>query len=295
MPLALRHPTINYVWKGPLRYRETGKRIAPALVVCALLLLFEGCARSSRSETTNIILAGSTSVQPFAELLAEDFAHRYPDGPVINVQGGGSTAGIEAALTHTADIGMSSRNLKEDEQNAGLTPKPIAYDAIAIVVNLGNPVSALTSEQVRAIFSGQITNWRQVGGEDRPIVIVTREEGSGTRGAFEEMLMKGERISDLALRQDSNGAVRVIVSSDRAAIGYISLGIVGNVVKPVALDGISPSVEAVLAGQYPLVRPFLFVLNGQPSPPVQRFIDFVLSADAQAILAKEGLIPVEQS
>ncbi|MGQ9553280.1 MAG: phosphate ABC transporter substrate-binding protein [Anaerolineae bacterium] len=254
-----------------------------------------GCAHSPRSEAAGIILAGSTSVQPFAELLAEDFAHRYPDSPIINVQGGGSTAGIEAALTHTADIGMSSRDLKEKERGAGLTSEPIAYDAIAIVVHLDNPVSALTSEQVRAIFSGRIGNWRQVGGEDRPIIIITREEGSGTRGAFEEMLMKGERISDLALRQDSNGAVRVIVSSDRAAIGYISLGIVGNVVKPVALDGVLPSVEAALAGQYPLVRPFLFVLNGQPSRPAQRFIDFVLSADAQAILAKEGLIPVKQS
>ena len=233
-------------------------------------------------------------MQPFAELLAEDFARRYPGSSVINVQGGGSTAGIEAALTHTADIGMSSRHLKDNETNAGLTAVPIAHDAIAIVVHLRNPVSALTGEQVRGIFSGQIRNWRQVGGEDRPIVIVTREEGSGTRGAFEELLMKGQRISDLALRQDSNGAVRVIVSSDRAAIGYVSLGIIGSVVKPVALDGVSPTVEAALAGQYPLVRPFLFVLNGQPSAPAQRFIDFVLSPEAQAILAKEGLITVDK-
>ena len=268
------------------------RQLLALVLLFGLLMALTGCVRSASGQSAGIILAGSTSVEPFAELLAEEYARLNPGAPVINVQGGGSTAGIEAAISHTADIGMSSRNLKQAESDAGLAAQPIAYDAIAIVVHPLNPVDSRSSEQVRGIFSGHLRNWRDVGGEDRPIVVVTREEGSGTRGAFEEMLMQKERISPLALRQDSNGAVRVIVSSDRAAIGYMSLGIVSDVAKPVALDGVRPTVEAAIAGKYPLVRPFLFVLNGQPRPAAARFIDYVLSPEAQSILAREGLMPV---
>lgn len=263
------------------------------IVSCVLVFGATGCSLRPGSAASGIILAGSTSVQPFAELLAEDYERRFPSEPIVNVQGGGSTAGIEAALSHTADIGMSSRPLKPKELEAGLAAQPIAYDAIAVVVHPSNPVSELSAAEVRAIFAGEITSWNQVGGEDREIVIVTREEGSGTRGAFEELVMEGQRITPLALRQDSNGAVRVIVSSDPAAIGYISLGIVGEVVKPVALDGVVPTASAAISGEYPLVRPFLFVLNGEPTDDAREFIGFVLSPESQAILGHEGLIPVE--
>lgn len=274
-------------------------RPARALVIlaflwCALTTSLGACAPSSEGSAGGIILAGSTSVQPFAELLAEEYAREHPSEPVINIQGGGSTAGIEAALSGTADVGMSSRALREAELAQGLSRQPIAYDAIAVVVHLDNPVSSLTSEQVRQIFAGELTNWNQLGGPERPITLITREEGSGTRGAFEELLMQDSRISDRALRQDSNGAVRVIVHSDPAAIGYMSLGIVGTFVKPVALDGVQPTTRAAIEGQYPLVRPFLFVWRGELSPPARRFVDYCLSPSAQAILSGEGLIPVEE-
>jgi len=258
-------------------------------LLVGIVLVTTACG--ARQAGDQIVLAGSTSVEPFAELLAEHYMAEHPEAPTIDVQGGGSTAGIEAAISHTADIGMSSRQLKEAEKALGLEVQVIAYDAIAVVVHPENPVDALTTEQVRAIFAGEIRNWREVGGENRPITVVTREEGSGTRGAFQELVMGESRITPLALRQDSNGAVRVIVSTDRAAIGYMSLGIVSNVVKPLALDGIVPSARAAVEGQYRLVRPFLFVWLGQLRPAAKAFVDYVLSPPAQAILAAEGLIP----
>jgi phosphate transport system substrate-binding protein len=275
-----------------LHPKPTRRLIVLALVWSALAPVLAACTPSSATGAGGVILAGSTSVQPFAELLAEAYARQNPQEPVINIQGGGSTAGIEAVLSGTAHIGMSSRALREPELAQGLTELPIAYDAIAIVVHVDNPISALTSDQVRRIFSGEVTNWSQLGGMDSSIHVVTREEGSGTRGAFEELLMGGTRITDRALRQDSNGAVRVIVNSDPAAIGYISLGIVGTFVKPVALDGVAPTAEAALAGEYRLVRPFIYVWQGELNPPARRFVDYCLSPNAQAILADEGLIPV---
>ena len=275
-----------------MRKRRTSVTILIVIAIFAISPALSGCARAANASGSGIVLAGSTSVQPFAELLAEDYARRFPDAPVINVQGGGSTAGIEAALSHTADLGMSSRDLKDSEKAQGLIPVAIAHDAIAIVVHPSNPVQALTSDQVRRIFDGEISDWSQVGGLKGRIVVVTREEGSGTRGAFEELLMKESRITDAALRQDSNGAVRVIVGSDPAAIGYMSLGIVGSIVKTVSLDGVMPTPQTALSGRYALVRPFLFVHVGQSRPEVQRFVDYVLSPPGQAVLANEGLIPV---
>ncbi|NPV08272.1 MAG: phosphate ABC transporter substrate-binding protein [Anaerolineae bacterium] len=277
-----------------MHLRPARRLVILAFLWCALATSLGACVPSSGGTAGGIVLAGSTSVQPFAELLAEEYAREHPSEPVINIQGGGSTAGIEAALSGTAEIGMSSRALREAELAEGLSYQPIAYDAIAVVVHQDNPISSLTSEQVRQIFSGEITTWSQLGGPERPITLITREEGSGTRGAFEELLMQDSRISDRALRQDSNGAVRVIVNSDPAAIGYMSLGIVGTFVKPVALDGVQPTTRAAIEGEYALVRPFLFVWRGELSPPARKFVDYCLSPPAQGILSGEGLIPVEE-
>jgi len=270
--------------------RTLVRRLLTGIVVCLLATPIGACA-SRRSEASGLVVAGSTSVQPFAELLAEQFAAAYPSEAPINVQGGGSSAGIEAVQTGAADIGMSSRELRQSELETGLQVQPIAYDAIAIVVHPSNPIRNLTTEQVRGIFSGAIRSWAEVGGMEREIVVVTREEGSGTRGAFQELLMGDSRITDLALRQDSNGAVRVIVSGDKAAIGYISLGILGGVVAPVSLDGVEPTVAAALDGSYRLVRPFLFVFASAPEGEAARFLSFCLSDDGQAALEHEGLIP----
>ena len=204
------------------------------LVFIVFFLVAPACRRAGDTGTT-LTIAGSTSVQPFAEKLAETYMATHP-GLAINVQGGGSTAGVRAAETGAAQIGMSSRHLKDNEES--LHQVTIALDGIAIIVNAANPVAGLTRAEVAAIFAGEIPRWSTVGGRDRPIHFVTREEGSGTRGAFEEMVMGKKEIAPRALVQDSNGAVREIVASDPDALGYISLGLVDRRVRAVAVDGV---------------------------------------------------------
>jgi len=258
--------------------------ISPVLLL--LLLLFAGCRSSAK---TTLIIAGSTSIQPFAELLAELYLHKHP-GVEINVQGGGSSAGIRAIQNHICHIGMSSRHLNPDE--ADLTPLTIALDGIALIVHRSNPVEDISLEQAKAIFSGKIRNWRELGGENRKITVITREEGSGTRASFEEKAMADEHVAPDALVQDSNGAVREIVANDPAAIGYISIGLVNERVKPLKIDGIIPSENTIKDGTYPLARKFLFITCGDLSPLARSFIDFALGPEGQNALAEEGLIPV---
>jgi phosphate transport system substrate-binding protein len=210
-------------------------------------------------------------------------------GLSINVQGGGSTAGIRAAETGAAQIGMSSRHLKDSEE--ALHQVTIALDGIAIIVNAANPLAGLTRAQVAAIFAGEVGRWSAVGGPDRQIHFVTREEGSGTRGAFEEMVMGKRAIAPRALVQDSNGAVREIVASDPDALGYISLGLVDRRVRALAVDGVTPTHDTIMARRYAVVRPFLFLTREEPSGPARAFIDFVTGAQGQRLLGLEGLIP----
>jgi phosphate transport system substrate-binding protein len=226
-------------------------------------------------------------VQPFVEKWAEVWATKK--GGQVNVQGGGSTAGIKAAQTGAAHIGTVSRALKPEEK--GLNEIVVARDGIAVIVNGQNPVADLTLEQVKGIFTGATKSWKELGGADKPITVITREEGSGTRGAFEELALHGAKIATGALVQDSTGAVREMVHSDPSAIGYISLGQVNDQVKAVKLAGADPTETNVLAGKYPLVRPFLFVTRGEPSGTAREFIDFVMSPEGQELVRKEGLIP----
>lgn len=235
-----------------------------------------------------ITMAGSTSIQPFADQWAEVFMARFP-GKQINVQGGGSSAGIQAALCGAAQIGMSSRELKPEEKI--LTEFVIAWDGLAIIVHPSNPINNLTLEEVKKIFAGEIVSWREVGGQNRTIHVVTREEGSGTRGAFQEMVMGEKKITKKAIVQDSNGTVREVVANDPDAIGYISLGLVEKRVKAIQLDGFSPSLENIIEGKYRLVRPFLLVTNGMPQGIALEFIQFLLSEEGQHLIQKQGLIP----
>ncbi len=244
-----------------------------------------GCQRSR----AGITVAGSTSVEPFAELLAEEYMSRH-SGSHIYVQGGGSTAGIEAALSGAANIGMSSRSLTDAEKK--LYAVTIAKDAIAIIVHPSNPLRDLPLDKMREVFSGKIANWKELGGANHPIDIVTREEGSGTRESFQKFVMGKEDISLGALVQDSNGAVRQVISSDPNAIGYISLGLVNEQVKALKISGAEPNLTNVYNGKYTLVRPFLFVFSGEPAGEAKSFLEFVLSPQAQKLLLKEGLVPV---
>jgi phosphate transport system substrate-binding protein len=267
---------------------RTAKRFCTAILTGMLItgmILLSGCGPKSG---TGIIVAGSTSVQPYAEVLAEEFMVLNP-GSEVDIQGGGSAAGITAAQSGTADIGMSSRSLKDEEK--GLWYVEIARDGLAVVVNPANPVQGLSPEQVRDIYAATITNWSEVGGPDKKIHVISREEGSGTRSAFTELVMEKAEITPRAIVQDSNGAVRQLVADDPDAIGFISMGLVNDKVKALQLGGIAATRENVENGSYNLSRPFLFVCSGEPSGLSKQFVDFTLSAEGQKILMNEGLIP----
>ena len=252
-----------------------------------LAVFITGCTQGISNK--EIIIAGSTSVEPFADKWAEIYMEKFPD-TIVNVQGGGSSAGIQAAESGVANIGTCSRELKPEEKY--LNEIVVAYDGLAIIVNSSNNIEDLSIEQIKQIFAGQIRNWQELGGKDKVINVVTREEGSGTRGAFQELVMKKNRIFKGAIVQDSNGTVREIVANDPNAIGYISLGLVNDKVKALSLDGIIANDENIFTKKYGLVRPFLFVTKNTPTGEVKNFIDFVLSQEGQGLIREEGLIPV---
>ena len=251
-----------------------------------LMSLFTACNKNSGNM---IIVAGSTSVQPYAEVLAEEYAHSHPDQEV-DIQGGGSSAGIAAAESGTAEIGMSSRRLKENEKN--LWSVEIAKDGLAIIVNPGNPVSNLSLEQIQLIYSGEIRKWNYLGGPDNNIHVIAREEGSGTRSAFEELVMGNAIITPRAIVQDSNGTVKQLVADDLNAVGFISLGLLDNSVKALRVDGVEATDENISNEKYSLFRSFLFITQGPPEGLSKQFIDFVLSDAGQRILMDEGLISI---
>jgi len=238
----------------------------------------------------SITMAGSTSVQPFAEEWAENYQDKHPDVK-ITVQGGGSTAGIKAVVDGAAQIGMCSRELHEDEAKTVLSVV-VALDGETIIVHPSNAVSDLKVEQVRDIYLGKITNWKELGGPDTKITVVTRETGSGSRGAFEELVMgKGNEILASALVQDSQGAVRQMVSSDASAVGYVSHGVVDESVKGLKINGVAPSLETIKDKSYVIYRPFLFLTKTEPTGAAKAFIDWVLGPEGQAEAAKAGLFP----
>ena len=263
------------------------KRTKTSAVVTLALLAGLLCSCAGRGEAA-VIVAGSTSVQPYAEILAEEFMLINP-ACEIDVQGGGSTAGIMAAESGAADIGMSSRALKEAEK--GLWSVEIAKDGLAVIVHPDNPVNDLTFKQIRGIYTGEISDWGQVGGPAHHIHLIAREEGSGTRSAFEDLVMDGSWITLKAIIQDSNGAIKQLVEGDRYAIGFISLGLVDATVKALRLEGAAATRENVINGNYRLYRPFLFIADHEPTGLANDYIDFVLSEQGQRIMSDEGLIP----
>jgi phosphate transport system substrate-binding protein len=207
------------------------------------------------------------------------------------VQGGGSAVGIQSALSGAAQIGMADLVNLPPEAKV-LTSTVVARDGIAVIVNPANPSANLTTEQVRGIFNGTIRNWKDVGGKDTPITVVSREAGSGTRTSFEQILT-GISLTKDAIIQDSNGTIRETVANDANAVGYLTHGVVNAKVKALTLDGQDCTVEAIVAGSYKLVRPVFFLTKGAPEGAAKEFIDFVLSAEGQGIIKKNGLIPAK--
>lgn len=258
--------------------------LVAGLIVATLLLT--GCS----SKTGTITESGSTTVQPLAEKLAGDFTAKNPDVKIV-IQGGGTAVGIKAANDGTVDIGAASRDLKPDEPN--LVKHLLARDGIAIVVAPSNPVTNLTKDQVIAIFSGNITNWSQVGGANKAVDVVAREEGSGTRTAFQDLVMGKVLIKTDAILQNSNGSVKTAVSNDPQAIGFISMGYVDSSVKALAINGVAATEENAKNGTYPIVRPLYFLTKTQPTGIVKDFIDFCTGPDGQKVVAEEGYITVD--
>lgn len=281
------------------------------LLITTLLSVIVGCqqgtptsepvdvpteAPSESGLSGQLQLAGSTTVQPLAEKLGEAFMAQNPD-LVIEIQGGGSSVGVTSSGEGTVDIGNASRAVKESEfgEFPDLQVFTIAYDGIAIVTHPDTELSSLSVEQVRAIFGGEITNFSEVGGPDAPITVVSREEGSGTRAAFEELVMEGDEmvpITENALLQQSNGQVRTMVATTPNSIGYLSFGFLDESTSGVPIDGVEPSVANVKNGSYPIFRPLNMLTNGAPNDLAQAFLDFILSDAGQAIVA-EDYITVE--
>ncbi len=268
------------------------------LLVFALLLgvgLLAGCGGSEPEDkptaglSGSITVAGSTSVQPFSEVLAEEFMVQNPQTQ-INIQGGGSSQGIEAAASGIADIGASSRELKAEESN--LKQNVIAKDGIAVIVHPANTVRDLSLAQLKDIFTGKTTNWKELGGADLAINLVSREAGSGTRDGFESLVMNKEPVTDKALVGNSTGAVKTMIAGDKAAIGYISLAAIDDTIQTAKVEGVEPSIANVSNGSYKISRPFIYVTKDEPMGLAKEFIKFALSIEGQALLAGEGAVPV---
>ncbi len=272
---------------SPAKTLDPLRAAAALFVLLTALLMAGGCNSSSQTTSRPLCIAGSTSVQPFAEKLAEIYMNRHP-GARIDVQGGGSSAGIYAATQGAADLGASSRELVAAEKQ--LLEIPIAFDGIAVIVHPSNSLTNITLDQIRKIFSGAVHNWSALGLPPHAIDLITREEGSGTREAFELLVMGKQEITPAALVQDSNGSVREIVAEDPTSVGYISAGLVDDRVKALSIDGVLPSRENIKTHAYKLVRRFLFVARAAPAGPSKDFVDFVLGPNGQKILETEGLV-----
>jgi len=260
-------------------------RRVPAFAVsllCCLLAL--GC----RGREGSVTLAGSTAFQPFAEKLAEEYDDAHPEVNVT-VQGGGSALGISAALNGAAQIGMADLVELPPDASA-LVATVVARDGIAVVVNPKNRIAEISMPKLRAVYMGKIRNWKELGGGDAPITVVSRESGSGTRSSFESILGRFDLTSD-AIIQDSNGTIRETVANDGNAIGYLSYGLVNEKIRSVEVDGVPCSSENILAGSYRLVRPIYLLTLGAPRGTPKGFIDYVLGPAGQASIVADGLLP----
>lgn len=253
----------------------------------------EGATASADSSniTGTVTMNGSTSMEKFANALDEAFMAKYP-GIQATVQFTGSGAGIEAVANGTVDIGNSSRALKDEEKAKGLVENVVAIDGIAVVVDKANAVEDITKDQLAQVYSGQITNWKDLGGSDQQIVVIGREASSGTRGAFEELL-KLEDKCKYAQEIDSTGAVMAKVAATPGAIGYVSLDVIDDTVHTLKIDGVEPTEENIKAVSYTLQRPFVMATKGEiseQSEAVQELFNYINSDEGQQIVSKVGLI-----
>ncbi|MCP1146044.1 phosphate ABC transporter substrate-binding protein [Lysinibacillus endophyticus] len=274
-------------------------KVKMGLLMLSLLAVLSACSSNGDSQTqasdgdgSTIAISGSTSVGPLAEKLAAKYTEQ--DNSNIEINQIGSSAGITNAINGVSEIGMSSRDLKEEEQASGLQEVVIAYDGIVVVTHPSNKVKNLSLEQVKQIFTGEVTNWKELGGDDLEIVVVSREDGSGSRDAFQEIVeySSGELVKS-SIIASGNGNIKTTVANNKHAVGFISFEYIDETISTIDIDGVKATAKNVLAQKYRLSRPFLFVYKkGDLTEAGQKFIDFILSEDGQLIAAEAGAIPV---
>lgn len=241
-----------------------------------------------------VVITGSTSVASILGELINEFEANNPDVS-ITYTGTGSSAGVEDTINAVNDLGVASRALKDEEIEKGAKFEVFAWDGIAVIVHPSNEVSELSTEDILKIYSGEITNWSEVGGADAPINLMSREASSGTRGAFEELT----GLEDVGMTDDhsefsSNGSLQIAVAGDENAIGYVSFTYIDDTIKALNVDGGQPTTESVLSEEYPLARPFNVVINEDNYSDVAKaFVEFMLSEVGQDIVVSEGGIPIE--
>lgn len=271
------------------------KRIfAVVSAVCLMAATITGCgSKASEGEALEgkVTLAGSTSMEKLCEALSESFMADNP-GVTVTVEYTGSGAGLESLAAGSVDIGNASRRLKDEEKTNGSVENIVAIDGIAVITEKNNSVTDISAEALSKIYTGEITNWSDLGGADMPIVVIGREAGSGTRDAFEELL-EIEEGCKYAQELDSTGAVLAKVASTPGAIGYVSLDVVDSSVIGLKLDGVEPSEEQILAGNYILQRPFVMATTGEiseQSEAVKAWFAYIGSDAGKEVIKKVGLI-----
>ena len=285
------------------------KLFSLALAAAMALSTLTGCGNSNNTNTNNdansadtqgsqtqqlsgvVNTNGSTSMEKVMQVLIEAFKEQQPN-VTVNYTGSGSGAGVTSAIDGTADLGLASRALKSEEEEKGAQANIVALDGVAIVVNPDNAVDDLTVDQIAQIFKGEITNWKDLGGADEEIAVYGREAGSGTRGAFEELVGVEDACKYLN-EYSSTGDVIGNVASNPSAIGYASLSAVGDNVKAVKVNGVECSEATVQDGTYEIQRPFVMITKDgtQLSDAAQAFLDFAMSADAASLIAQAGAVP----
>lgn len=271
------------------------KRIYSIMSLLLVLIVLAACGNNDDQGQevggSTITISGSTSVGPLAEKLA--MKYEEIEKVKIEVNQIGSSAGIANAMNGVSQIGMSSRDLKPEEIDSGIEELIIAYDGIVIVTHPSNPVKNLTMEQVKQVFTGDVTNWKDLGGNDMEIVVVSREDGSGSRDAFQEIVgYKSGQLIQNAIVASGNGNIKTTVAMNKHAIGFISFEYIDDSISTMNINGIEANAENVLNGTYSLSRPFLFVHKKDVPNATQQFMDFILTAEGQAIVESAGAIPL---
>ena len=268
------------------------RRMLSILVLTLILMLISCNSDETTVEERKITISGSTSVGPLMERMAEDFEASNED-VVIEINQTGSSSGIKDVINGVSKIAMSSRDLSKEEKEdvEGIV---MSYDGIAVIVNNENSITGITKEEVKDIFTGKITNWKELGGEDSEIVVVSREDGSGTRAAFEEIV--GYKAKDLlkkSLISDGSGNIKVMVKGNKNAIGFVSFEYLDNTIKALEIDNIKATADNVINSKYPISRSFLMVVNESNLNNLdKKFIDWILSDDGQSLVEKYGSIKI---